>query len=78
MGIPSEIYEDSKKENLQSVLCPFLKKFLWKLPISVSQYNSTHYNTIKMKAKERPEDERYDTYFEHIHESNKNKSKLKI
>ena len=64
MGIPSEIYQCSKKE---SVFCPFLKIFLWKLQDSSNKYNNTHYNAIKMK----PKDEKPDTYVEHIHDSKK-------
>ena len=64
MGIPSEIYQYSKKE---SVFCPFLKIFIWKLQDSSYKYNNTHYNAIKMK----PKDEKPDTYVEHIHDSKK-------
>ena len=71
MGISSEIYQDSKIEN---VLHPFLNIFLWKLPGSVNKHSNTHYNTIKMK----PKDDKPDTYAEHIHESKKNNNKLKL
>ena len=37
MGIPSEIYQYSKKE---SVFCPFVKIFLWKLQDSSNKYNN--------------------------------------